>query len=149
MRAISYETSFYSEGLGWIFGGKNWLRRKVYMKKYILVTLLTAMLVACNDETAKESEPNDQQQTETTQEIEQNEELTKSILEEEGIIAGQAYKQDELAVGTLSLESHVSNEDAKKLAEKYADELKKKYKDLPVNVQVVRDGKNVVDINLD
>ena len=119
------------------------------MKKLIYLSVLIILLAACNDETSKDSEPNNNQQTEETQEIIQNKDLTKSILEEEGVIAGQAYEQDGLAVGTLSLEADVSDKDAKKLAEKYADELKKEYKDLPVNVQAVRDGENIANISLD
>lgn len=119
------------------------------MKKYLLISVLALSLAACNDEKTKEPETNNEQQTESNQEIVQNEELTKSILEEEGVIAGQAYEQDGLAVGTLSLEANVSDKDAKKLAEKYADELKKEYEDLSVNVQAVRDGKNVANISLD
>ena len=51
-----------------------------------------------------------------------------------------------MAIGTLILDKKVSNKDAKKLAEKYAEELKDEYKDLKVNVQAVRDGKNVANI---
>lgn len=65
------------------------------------------------------------------------------------MLDGQAYEQDGMAIGTLVLEADVSDADAKKLAEKYADELKKEYKDLPVNVQAVRAGENVANISLD
>lgn len=119
------------------------------LSRFLLIALIALLLSACSDEISKVSETNDNQQTEETQKIVQNEELTKSILEEEGVIAGKAYEQDGLAVGTLSLEADVSDEDTKKLAEKYAGALKKEYKDLPVNVQAVRDGENVVNISLD
>lgn len=82
----------------------------------------------------------------TELQIEQNKELTKQVKQEKGVIDGQVYEQDGMAIGTLLLEKKVSDKDAKRLAEKYADELKKEYKDLVINVQAVRDGKNVANI---
>lgn len=75
--------------------------------------------------------------------------MTKKIQDEKGVIDGQAYEQDGTAIGTLLLDKEVSDKDAKELAERYADEIKKEYKDLPVNVQAVRDGENVANITLD
>lgn len=119
------------------------------MKKLIYSSFLLLLLVGCSDEEKNTSEPLELDSENITKEIVPNEELTKSILEEQGVVAGQVYEQNGLAIGTLSLEANVSDKDANKLAEKYADELKKEYKDLPVNVQAVRDGENIANISLD
>jgi hypothetical protein len=47
------------------------------------------------------------------------------------------------------LEKEVNDVDAKELAERYADEIKIEYKELPVNVQAIRDGENVANIQVD
>lgn len=47
------------------------------------------------------------------------------------------------------LDKKASDTEAKKLAEKYAKELKEEYKDMKVNVQAVRGGKNVANITVD
>jgi len=103
----------------------------------------------------EENNANEPEKEETTvkeeqkNEPKQNKELTKKVKEEEGVLNGQVYMQNGMAVGTLVLDKKVSDADAKKLAEKYAKELKEEYKDMKVNVQAVRDGKNVANITLD
>jgi hypothetical protein len=93
--------------------------------------------------TAQDSKKN------STNDVKQNKELTKKITNEKGVIGGQVYEQNGTANGTLVLEKKISDKEAKALAERYADEIKKEYKDLPVNVQAVRDGKNVASVQLE
>jgi flagellar biosynthesis component FlhA len=117
------------------------------MKKKVLIGVFSAFLLVAgcsiNEESKKEEVKQEQKQE---SKIKQNKELTKQVKDEEGVIDGQVYEQDGMAIGTLVLDKKVSNKDAKKLAEKYAEELKAEYKDLKVNVQAVRDGKNVANI---
>ncbi|WP_339263911.1 hypothetical protein [Geobacillus sp. FSL K6-3411] len=125
------------------------------MKLKIWVSLFLVLLLAvgCSaNEEKKANEPKKEVTTakeEQTSELVQNKELTKKVKEEEGVLDGQVYTQDGMAVGTLVLDKKVSDADAKKLAEKYAKELKEEYKDMKVNVQAVRGGKNVANITLD
>jgi PBP1b-binding outer membrane lipoprotein LpoB len=85
----------------------------------------------------------------STNDVKQNKDLTKKISDEKGVVGGQVYEQDGTAVGTLVLDKKVTDKEAKELAEHYADEIKKEYKNLPVNVQAVRDGKNVASVQLE
>jgi PBP1b-binding outer membrane lipoprotein LpoB len=125
------------------------------MKLKIWVSLFLVLLLAvgCSaNEEKKANEPKKEVTTakeEQTSELVQNKELTKKVKEEEGVLDGQVYTQDGMAVGTLVLDKKVSDADAKKLAEKYSKELKEEYKDMKVNVQAVRDGKNVANITLE
>lgn len=125
------------------------------MKLKIWVSLFLVLLLAvgCSvNEDKKVDEPKKEEtkaKEEQTNEPKQNKELTKKVKEEEEVLDGQVYTQDDMAVGTLVLDKKVSDADAKKLAEKYAKELKEEYKDMKVNVQAVRDGKNVANITLD
>lgn len=125
------------------------------MKLKIWVSLFLVLLLAvgCSvNEDKKVDEPKKEEikaKEEQTNEPKQNKELTKKVKEEEEVLDGQVYTQDGMAVGTLVLDKKVSDADAKKLAEKYAKELKEEYKDMKVNVQAVRDGKNVANITLD
>ena len=115
------------------------------MKKQIVAGVFAALLlVGCSDKEDPKTEPVAQNQE--PQEIVQNEELTKQVKDEKGVIDGQVYEQDDMAIGTLVLDLTVNDEDAKKLAEKYAKELKAQYKDQTINVQAVRDGVNVANI---
>lgn len=100
------------------------------------------------DDPQKEETTVKEEQTQTSEPV-QNKELTKKVKEEKGVLNGQVYTQNGMAVGTLVLDKKVSDADAKKLAEKYAKELKEEYKDMKVNVQAVRDGKNVANITLE
>lgn len=122
------------------------------MKTKLLTGALAAsfLIAGCSaDEEPSEETPVEETEQEAAPGVEQNEDLTKAVKDEEGVIDGQVYEQDGTAVGTLLLDKKVKDADAKKLAEKYADEIKKKYPDLPVNVQAVRDGKNVANVQLE
>ncbi|MGG3841610.1 hypothetical protein [Anoxybacillus kestanbolensis] len=123
------------------------------LKIWISLFLVLLLVVGCSaNEAKKVNEPKKEETTvkeEQTNEPKQNKELTKKVKEENGVLNGQVYTQNGMAVGTLVLDKKVSDADAKKLAEKYAKELKEEYKDMKVNVQAVRDGKNVANITLD
>lgn len=115
------------------------------MKKQVLAGVFTALvLVGCSDSEEPKNDATEQEQP--SQEIVQNKDLTKQVKDEEGVIDGQVYEQNGMAIGTLILEASVSDKDAQKLAEKYVKELKETYKDVTINVQAVRDGENVVNI---
>jgi predicted small lipoprotein YifL len=74
---------------------------------------------------------------------------TEDLKKESGVQAGQVYVQNGMAIGTMILKDSVSDADAKALANKYAKELKKTYKDMKVNVQVVKKGKNVANVTFE
>jgi PBP1b-binding outer membrane lipoprotein LpoB len=117
----------------------------------LFLVLLFAVGCSANEE-KKLNEPKKAETTtkeEQTNEPKQNKELSKIVKEEEGVLDGQVYTQNGMAVGTLVLDKKVSNADAKKLAEKYAKELKEEYKDMKVNVQAVHNGKNVANVTLE
>jgi uncharacterized protein YcfL len=123
------------------------------LKVWTSLFLVLMLLVGCSaNEEKKANEPKKEEITakeEQTNELKQNKELTKKVKEEKGVLNGQVYTQNDMAIGTLILEKNVSDKEAKSLAEKYAKELKKEYKDMKVNVQAVRDGKNVANITLE
>ncbi|UOE76120.1 hypothetical protein [Parageobacillus thermoglucosidasius] len=125
------------------------MRLKIWLSLFLV--LLLAVGCSVNEEN-KANEPKKEETTakeEQTNEPKQNKELTERVKEEKGILNGQVYTQNGMAVGTLVLDKKVSDADAKKLAEKYAKEIKEEYKDMKVNVQAVRGGKNVANITLE
>ncbi|WP_438315195.1 hypothetical protein [Sporosarcina sp. FA9] len=128
------------------------------MKMKIMIGVLGALLLVtgCSADKEKSELKTDKtpieqgtDKEEAAQSEKENEALTKKIQDEEGVMGGRVYEQSGTAIGILMLEKEVNDEDAKKLAERYADEIKKEYKDLPVNVQAIRDGENVANIQLD
>lgn len=119
------------------------------------VSLFLVLLLAVGCSANKENKVYEPKKEEITVKEEQsskpvqNKELTKKVKEEKGVLDGQVYTQGDMAVGTLVLDKKVSDADAKKLAKKYVKELKEEYKDMKVNVQSVRDGKNIANITLE
>ncbi|EIJ80368.1 hypothetical protein PB1_08402 [Bacillus methanolicus PB1] len=124
------------------------------MNTKLLASAFAVLLLASGCSVNEEKVDKSKQETtakeeQKVSEPEQNKELTKKVKEEEGVLNGQVYKQGDMAIGTLVLDKKVSDANAKKLAEKYAKELKEEYKDMKVNVQAVRGGKNVANITLE
>ncbi|OLN24128.1 hypothetical protein BTO30_01570 [Domibacillus antri] len=117
------------------------------MKAKLLTGALTSFLFVAG--CASDEETPEETQQETAPDVEQNEDLTKAVKDEDGVMDGQVYEQDGSAIGTLLLDKEVKDADAKALAEKYAEEIKQEYPELPVNVQAVRNGKNVANIQLE
>lgn len=74
---------------------------------------------------------------------------TGDLKKESGVQDGQVYIQNGIAIGTIMLKDNISDANAKALAEKYANELGKTYKNMKVSVQEVRAGKNVANIILE
>ncbi|WP_017726085.1 hypothetical protein [Halalkalibacterium ligniniphilum] len=81
--------------------------------------------------------------------ITEDETLTGQLLDEEGVLGGQVYRQDDMMIGTIMLDAELEDSAAEELAERYAEEIKAQYPDLAVNVQAVKDGENVANITLE
>lgn len=71
---------------------------------------------------------------------------TEDIKKEKGASDGLVYVQGGVVTATIAVKSNVDDTAAKELGQKYEKELKKAYKDDKVNVQVVKDGKNIATI---
>lgn len=71
---------------------------------------------------------------------------TADLKKESGVQAGQVYVQNGMVMATMILKDNVSDKAAKQLVDKYAKELKKAYKNMKVNAQAVRKGKNIANI---
>ena len=76
-------------------------------------------------------------------------EITKALEQEKQILGGNVYKQDNMMVAAIVLSPEASNKFAEKLAQKYAKGLAERNPELIVNVQAVRDGKNVAFVLLE
>jgi PBP1b-binding outer membrane lipoprotein LpoB len=113
------------------------------LKIWISLFLVLMLVVGCSANEKKKANEPKKEETTVKNESKQNKELTKKVKEEKGVLNGQVYTQDDMAIGTLVLDKKVSDADIKKLAEKYVKELKEEYKDMKVSVsvQAVRDGK--------
>jgi hypothetical protein len=116
------------------------------LKRLILfLSILALILAACGNDDNKADKAALEVQKAIT--IVENIELTAQVQAEKGVIDGKVYTQNGIAIGTLVLDKTVTDEQAKTLAQKYVSEIKKDYKDMKINVQAVRDGKNVVNLN--
>jgi hypothetical protein len=76
----------------------------------------------------------------------QEEQLTEKLLKEEEVNTGRIYIQDNIVYCAINVKEDSNTENAKKLAQRYADELKDIYKDKKINVQAVQKDKNIANI---
>lgn len=72
--------------------------------------------------------------------------LTRELQKEKIVELGQIYVKGDVAYGAIVVKEMASKNQAQKVAEKYLDKMKKRYKNMKINVQVVRDGENLVNL---
>ncbi|WP_125154747.1 hypothetical protein [Clostridium rectalis] len=98
-------------------------------------------------EEEKKKKEEEKRKQEEANKVNQDKNFTEKVKKENGILDGQVYTQGDYVCGTMLIkENSISQEEVKKLAEKYANELKAKYKNKKVNVQAVQNGKNLANI---
>jgi hypothetical protein len=73
---------------------------------------------------------------------------TAQLKKEKSILNGKVYVQNNTVIATMVIKEGTSDKEAKDMAQKYADSLKKKYKNMQVNVMAVRDNKNIANITI-
>lgn len=120
--------------------------KRSFLKKVVLfltVVLTLLSFAACT----KKHEPV-QPDTDPTKAVEDTS-YTKDLTSEKEVAGGKVYLQDNMVIATMIIKDGVSAEDAKKLANEYAQKLRETYKDKPINVQAVQNGKNVANIVLE
>lgn len=114
------------------------------LKKLVLFFVTAAILISmvgCSFKSSQVKPDKDPKK------VVQDAKLTQNLKKEKGVSNGQVYVQNKTAVAAIVLKKDVSKKDAETLANKYADDLKKYYKDLKVNVQAVQNNKNIVNIS--
>ena len=133
--------------------GKNSIYYNVCYKIVCFAVILTFMFTAaaCGERNNNGNVSlNTQQQTNyDPNNPPRDEELTEKLLKEKEIEDGQVYLRQDVAVATMVIKEGVSESKVKKLANDYAKKLKKKYKNMKVRVQAVRNGENLADVKLD
>lgn len=79
--------------------------------------------------------------------------MTEKIQKESIVSGSKVYIQDKTIIATMVIKKEAKKEDIEKVANQYAQELKKKYNNLQgdyagmtINVQAVQSGKNVANI---
>ncbi|WLR53016.1 hypothetical protein LC040_09065 [Bacillus tianshenii] len=101
-----------------------------------------------DDKKGTKQEPAKEQPKEQKPANNEDTDLTTAIKKEKGVVDGKVYTKENTAYGTLILEAGITDQQAKQLAQSYAEKLKKKYADKTVNVQAVRGKDNVANITL-
>lgn len=133
---------------------------KQLKKNLITVSVILTLLVSAsgcsftnnaskskNDNDTKQSSQNSKSGGES--DLKQDTKKTEQLKKEKEILNGQVYIRNNMVTVTMVIKDNVSEADAKALADKYAKELKKSYKDMKVNVQAVQKGKNIADITIE
>ncbi|WP_446898506.1 hypothetical protein ACSVC9_00845 [Clostridium sp. LBM24168] len=120
----------------------------------VVILTLTISLAACSF--GKESSQNGDNSKKTAQSAKKNSEpnvtvnkdKTEQLKKEKIISNGKVYIQKNKAIATMVVKNGVSDSAVKELANKYANELKSQYKNMPVTVMAVRNNKNVVNVTI-
>ncbi|APH13368.1 hypothetical protein ACXATD_003962 [Clostridium sporogenes] len=120
---------------------KNFLK-KLFALMIVLTVVLS--LVACGNSSKHETVKPDKD----PKKIVQDKNYTKDLTKDKKVKDGQVYIQNNTVVCVMIIKDDVKEADAKELLNKYAKELKKSYKDMPVNAQAVLKGKNIGNVVL-
>ncbi|MCY6959379.1 hypothetical protein [Clostridium brassicae] len=127
------------------------MKKKLLRKIITLISILTisASLVACGKPKPVER-PKDPKQTV------EDKGMTKKIAKEKIVSGSKVYIKDNMIIATMVIKKEAKKEEITKVANQYAQELKKQYKNLQeeykgmkINVQAVQSGKNVANILID
>lgn len=106
----------------------------------IAIFLLTCSftLTGCGLSKAKVKPPKEANKTVN------HEKMTKQLKEENGVADGKVYLKSDIVKADIKIKDNIDQNTAKKLADKYANDLKKEYKDMPVSVKVDKSNKEVI-----
>ncbi|ABS41505.1 hypothetical protein [Clostridium botulinum] len=120
--------------------------KNFFKKLSALMIVLTIVLsfVACGNSPKHEAAKPDKD----PKKIVQDKNYTKDLTKDKKVKDGQVYIQNNTVVCIMIIKDDVKEADAKELLNKYAKELKKSYKDIPVNAQAVLKGKNIGNVVL-
>ena len=120
-------------------------KNKIRVAALMLVLIFVLSAVACTGTKARTAVTPDKD----PKIVVVDKSFTEDLLKEKGVEGGQIYVQNNTAVGVILAAKDADEAAVKAIATKYANEMKKTYKDMKVNFQIIKDGKNIVNINLD
>lgn len=92
------------------------------------------------------STKNESSKVEEKTNVIQDKTLTEKIVKEDIVLNGQAYEDGDMVIGTMLIKKGATQQAINAVVEKYANELKTKYKNKQVNVQAVQGNKNVANV---
>ncbi|MFT5871810.1 MAG: hypothetical protein ACI8WT_000734 [Clostridium sp.] len=76
--------------------------------------------------------------------IVKHEDMNNELKNEKQVASGEVYLKSDVVVANITLKEDITKDQAKVLADKYAQELKSQYKDMPVIVDVKQGDKDIV-----
>ncbi|WP_434291609.1 hypothetical protein [Clostridium botulinum] len=120
---------------------KNFFKK---LSALMIVLTIVFSFVACGNSPKHEATKPDKD----PKKLVQDKNYTKDLTEEKEVKKGQVYIQNNTVICVMIIKDDVKEADAKELLNKYAKELKKSYKDMPVNAQAVLKGKNIGNVVL-
>lgn len=122
-------------------------KNRIRIAALVLILLFALSAVACTKTTAKVRTPVTPDKDPTVIVVDKS--FTDDLLKEKGVAGGQIYLQNGSVIGVILAAKDADEKDIEKIADKYSKEMKSTYKDMKVNFQALKDGKNIVNINLD
>ena len=72
--------------------------------------------------------------------------MSNKLKAEKNVLDGEIYMQGNIIYCAVIMKGGTKEDEAKSLAQRYLDEIKLKFKDKKINVQVLGDGKNLANL---
>lgn len=118
------------------------------MSALMMVFLLTT---GCTDDKTPQKQEKEAEEFLEQLETTKNETLESQVENEKAIIEHQLFIMEKLDIagGKFVVGKEVKDDEAKHLAEKYAEQMKKEYPNLSVVITIIRDGKEITSVELD
>lgn len=130
----------------------------INMNKRILIGFIFGSLIfssACGVKSSENNKPsnigtgqtqNSSKPMATTPRIVQDAALTKKVLKEKHVVAGQIYVRDKMVIGAIVMDKSSTKAYAKEIGTKYMKEIKTKYKNMKANIQIISNGKSLINL---
>lgn len=114
----------------------------------MMVLLLTT---GCTDDKTPQKQEKEAEEFLEQLETTKNETLESQVEHEKAFIEHQLFIMEKLDIagGKFVVGKEVKDDEAKRLAEKYAEQMKEEYPNLAVVITIIRDGKEITSVELD
>ncbi|RSL29989.1 hypothetical protein D7Z54_28210 [Salibacterium salarium] len=114
----------------------------------VWVTILSLMIIAACGGEMEEQENNDTGSEQQGTESSRDAEVTSQIEEEEGVKEASIIVTEEqnMVIVDVQAEEGLNEEDATTLADSYAEDLKEKYAEYDIDIQIKQSGETIATV---
>jgi preprotein translocase subunit SecF len=127
------------------------MRCRINCKRFYIIFVLLSVIYligGCSTGSNYSSKPKTKTPVNSNEQQKQDRELTGKVIKEEHVLNASVEIKEKEAFAAVVLKDNAPNEVGRKITEKYAKELKNKYKNKKIIVQVIKNGNSIAVENL-